>query len=436
MDTEQELIEYLDGKMVYLYGAGIYAGRLLSRLRQKKVTVQGILVTDLRNNPSDLSGVKVQAAENVAKENADIAELTVIVALAKGHLEVMDYLLNLGFQKIVVPGHKIWQEINENELGRQEAAEKKADVREIQETYQLDFDYPALEPKHCAVVETRTGQALFRAPLYVDVDVQAALKKECTREAFEALYGDFCKVPFAQGGYLSEELAKRERIELYAVTSHADKQKRIDLRRNGVIPLQVGAALSDVRMGYATDDTGDNISIENSNYCECTGLYWIWKNTGGQNYVGLSHYRRRFRWDEESVCYMVKKDLDAVIILPQFSPEGIEKYFSRFICKHDWQFMKEAVTKYDIAYDGIFERYEHSHFFIPCNMAVFKRAWFDCYCEFAFTVAEEVDKRYKKMQVVRQDRYIGYLFENLLSLFLIRHHSDMRIAYADMEFLR
>ena len=39
----------------------------------------------------------------------------------------------------------------------------------------------------------------------------------------------------------------------------------------------VGRALSQDR-GYTGDDTGDNISLKNRNYCELTGLYWLWKN--------------------------------------------------------------------------------------------------------------------------------------------------------------
>lgn len=31
-------------------------------------------------------------------------------------------------------------------------------------------------------------------------------------------------------------------------------------------------------MGYIGDNTGDNISLRNPNYCELTGLYWAWKN--------------------------------------------------------------------------------------------------------------------------------------------------------------
>lgn len=39
--------------------------------------------------------------------------------------------------------------------------------------------------------------------------------------------------------------------------------------------LHVGRALSQ-DLGYTGDDTGDNISLKNRNYCELTGLYWLW----------------------------------------------------------------------------------------------------------------------------------------------------------------
>lgn len=46
-------------------------------------------------------------------------------------------------------------------------------------------------------------------------------------------------------------------------------------------------------MGYIGDNTGDNISLRNPNYCELTGLYWAWKNLKC-DYIGLCHYRRYF----------------------------------------------------------------------------------------------------------------------------------------------
>lgn len=54
------------------------------------------------------------------------------------------------------------------------------------------------------------------------------------------------------------------------------------------MPLHVGReGKSD--LGYQGDNTGDNISLKNANYCELTGLYWAWKNLNA-DYIGLVHY--------------------------------------------------------------------------------------------------------------------------------------------------
>ena len=58
------------------------------------------------------------------------------------------------------------------------------------------------------------------------------------------------------------------------------------------LPLHVGK-LGKEELGYQGDDTGDNISAKNPNYCELTGLYWAWKNLPN-DYLGLIHYRRFF----------------------------------------------------------------------------------------------------------------------------------------------
>ena len=46
-------------------------------------------------------------------------------------------------------------------------------------------------------------------------------------------------------------------------------------------------------LGYPGDDTGDNISEKNTNYCELTGMYWLWKNCNC-DIIGICHYRRFF----------------------------------------------------------------------------------------------------------------------------------------------
>ena len=54
----------------------------------------------------------------------------------------------------------------------------------------------------------------------------------------------------------------------------------------GYVPMMVGANFNDNPRNYLTDNTMDNISDKNPQYCELTGLYWIWKNSHA-NKVGL-----------------------------------------------------------------------------------------------------------------------------------------------------
>ena len=57
--------------------------------------------------------------------------------------------------------------------------------------------------------------------------------------------------------------------------------------------MQVGAEGKERIEEYIQDNTGNNISSKNPNFCELTGLYWAWKNLEA-DYIGLVHYRRYF----------------------------------------------------------------------------------------------------------------------------------------------
>lgn len=91
------------------------------------------------------------------------------------------------------------------------------------------------------------------------------------------------------------------------------------------VPIHCGRAVSNVisKDGYVTstdaqwlldntigDDTGDNISEKNREYCECTALYWAWKNydkIGNPDYIGFMQYSRHFILKEN--CFS-EKELD------------------------------------------------------------------------------------------------------------------------------
>lgn len=83
-------------------------------------------------------------------------------------------------------------------------------------------------------------------------------------------------------------------FSVYMARSHKD----VALRKNYEIPLwitpmQAGRACTDTELGIATDNTGENISLKNPNYCELTVSYWTWKNNKNR-YKGICHYRRIF----------------------------------------------------------------------------------------------------------------------------------------------
>lgn len=425
MKTEKELMEYLAGKAhVYLYGAGVIGQRLSRRMEKYKICPEGYIVTKKEENPSYIHGRKVWEAKELVDSGICMNQVTVIIALATGNQELAEDLLDMGYKNILLPLPDLLTEIR----GR----EWEEEYNQCGNDYILDYDYPCIERRHLAVVEKKTGRALFRT--LWSRNAGTVLKESGSLRIFEQLYGPYCKLPYTKSGNTD---VVSNGLEVYVVTSHLNKKEAKRLKeKEWEIPIQAGAALTSERRGYLTDDTGDHISEENRNYCECTALYWIWKNTDGQDYVGLCQYRRRFRLEESSIRYMREQDVDAVAVLPQFNYCTNKDFFSKYGFRHDWEYWKEAVIGYDAAYETVIDRYEQSHFFIPCNMVIFKREWFDRYCEFAFSAASMIDKRYKEALVIpREDRYMGYLFENMLSVFLIRNHEYMKTAYTDMIFI-
>ena len=160
------------------------------------------------------------------------------------------------------------------------------------------------------------------------------------------------------------------------------------------LPVHVGAEGKD-SIGYTPDNTGDNISSKNANYCELTGLYWAWKNIDAE-YTGLAHYRRHFSSGKISLDKkqrvitkdkLEKKLQKTDILLPKPRNYFIETNYSQYAHAHhaaDLDTTREILKERCPAYIPACDRCMKSTVGHRFNMFIMKR---DKFNEYTITVA-------------------------------------------------
>ena len=194
------------------------------------------------------------------------------------------------------------------------------------------------------------------------------------------------------------------------------------------IPVHVGAAGKN-SLGYTGDNTGDNISENNKNYCELTGLYWAWKNLNA-DYIGLSHYRRHFSIKPQSdrwASILTKEQLelllkDCDVVLPKPRNYFIESNYSQYAHAHHAidldttrAILSEKYPEYIPVYDNYMKRTTGHRF----NMFIMKKEKFDAYCSWLFDVLFELERRLDISQYSQNDsRVFGFVSERLIDAWL------------------
>lgn len=196
----------------------------------------------------------------------------------------------------------------------------------------------------------------------------------------------------------------------------------------GYFPIQVGA-INKEDLGYIKDSTGDNISCKNSNYCELTALYWIWKNSKADT-VGLVHYRRLFFknfysknlkkvLDEETILnYLQTSD----IILPKV--DYIFKYNvkTQYGAKHnieDYNKCREIVENSEPEYLEAFDIVSQRKYFYPYNMFIMNKKLFDEYAEWLFNILFKLEQEIDISNYSEYNKRIyGFLSERLFNVWI------------------
>lgn len=222
-----------------------------------------------------------------------------------------------------------------------------------------------------------------------------------------------------------------ENFKMFVVTH---KEIPVKLPEN-YIPIQVGKCNTGIELPYIRDDSGDNISLKNSNYCELTAIYWLWKNYDLPQYVGICHYRRylvkglfsKFIDEQEVIKEMENKD----VILPEEFHNQMtvyDYYIKGSGVKKDIDQLRKIVEcnykDYLEDYDYITKAESTSY----CNIAIMKREDFKSYCEWLFDVLFELEKVTDLTGYTpKEQRIYGYLSEFLLDVWI--RHNKLRIVH-------
>jgi len=198
------------------------------------------------------------------------------------------------------------------------------------------------------------------------------------------------------------------------------------------LPLHVGKE-GKHDLGFIGDNTGDNISAKNANFCELTGIYWAWKNLK-TDYIGLCHYRRYFghklyRNDIETKKRAVLsqqnyenllKDCDCLLpVQRNYYIETVRSQYEHAHNKKDLdeceKVIKEIYSDYSEAFTIVMGR-RRLHIL---NMFVMKWELFDAYCQFLFGVLFELEKRIDISNYNQYEaRVFGFLAERLLNVWV------------------
>lgn len=233
--------------------------------------------------------------------------------------------------------------------------------------------------------------------------------------------------------------SNKANIEMYKMLHYKDKQLSADYKLpNYLIPVQVGAAMTDCVAAELVDNVGDNISEKNGDYSELTGLYWMWKNRIRQQdgkYYGLAHYRRFLELSEDDQRRLAANNIDVVLPYPMPYEPDIEEHHLRYLTVQEWNGVLQALKEVEPEYAEAFPDILSQEYLYNYNIVLAKGKVLDEYCRWLFPLLfriEEINNPYGNKE---PHRYIGYVGETLETLYFMYNKDKLKIAHAGCKFL-
>ena len=240
-------------------------------------------------------------------------------------------------------------------------------------------------------------------------------------------------------------------------------------------PIEVGRAMknnNEYICNMIGDNTGENISDKNKNYCELTAQYWAWKNQDKldyPDYIGFMHYRRHLNFNVENKFNENKFGLIENRNLDDFYIEKFklnDKQILKLIDKYDiitanpWDVRnvgskntynhyetsnsKLHIKDYKKALDILTEKYpeyredieiyNESAFGYFTNIFIMKKDLFNQYCEWLFDILFQLEKEVDISNYNYQEaRIFGYISEWLYGIYIFHLKRTTNLKIKDLQ---
>ncbi len=447
-----------------IYGAGKRASLVFDFLKELGMTelISFFIVNKKTNNPEEIDGIQVCL---IGDECVDRINCATVIALADRveARKVQNELYNAGFRDV-------WRIVNWDfsQYALYIAAKK---YFESLDSHIVVRKLVTDEYEFCHVLVKRSGRdrvgsiasvrddkegkfRFYYTILAPQVRVREAFfEKNRMLEEFKEYYGSYLTLGEAVRSISEKSFVERgvehpncdasgngsneKKFRIFRAVCASDTFSLICPIPDYVTTVQAGAALTDVRISNHADDIGENISHLNRDFSECTVLYWMWKNVHDADYLGLFHFARFMDIPNGNLQAIVDAGIDIVVTTPMIVGSPIREFFCpRYIPSKDWRLMEKALLKHYPEYKQTLDRYNEAFCYPGANLSIMRKNVFEEYAEFVFTVTMDIAGYYESQGIVRNDRYAGYLCENLTALFVMHHKDDLRIAYTDLLYVK
>lgn len=240
-------------------------------------------------------------------------------------------------------------------------------------------------------------------------------------------------------------------------------------------PIHVGRALAKNNPSYSWmkehmigDDTGDNISEKNPNYCELTAQYWAWKNCDA-DYIGFFHYRRHLNFNtdknfQQNIFGLVEKELlnndyikdfklddyniqnlieqyDILTVQPwDVKNVGSKSNYDHYATSDKKLHIKDYEQALEILknkypdYIEDYKKYNEAEFGYYTNIFVMKKELFNNYCSWLFDILFELEKVSNISKYDMQEaRIFGYISEWLFGIYIYHLKRTSHLKIKELE---